>query len=294
MENKKPVILCIMDGYGIRHNPVGNAVYDAKKPNLDRYFATHSYTEINASGEYVGLPDGQMGNSEVGHMNMGAGRIVYQSLTLINKAIKEKTFFKNEKYLAAIEHAKKNHSKLHIFGLTSDGGVHSHINHILAIIELAAKSGLDDVYMHCFMDGRDVDPQAGASYVDMIQKKMDELHFGHIADIGGRYWGMDLKVIKTTQNTLLFTCQLISSIYVKKHSLLVLIQFFKSFSNSCQSFPTIAVESSCVYHPKRPVNGLRFKLFSERPALIQAGSWKFILLMIFSRLIFREHEVMTI
>ena len=191
MEKKKPVILCIMDGYGIRHNPYGNAVYDAKKPNLDAYFKKYAYTEINASGEYVGLPDGQMGNSEVGHMNMGAGRIVYQSLTLINKAIKEKTFFENEKYLAAIEHAKKNHSKLHIFGLTSDGGVHSHINHILAIIELAAKSGLDDVYMHCFMDGRDVDPQAGVHYVDMIQKKMDELHFGHIADIGGRYWGMD-------------------------------------------------------------------------------------------------------
>ena len=191
MDNKKPVILCIMDGYGIRHNPVGNAVYDAKKPNLDKYFATHAYTEINASGEYVGLPDGQMGNSEVGHMNMGAGTIVYQSLTLINKAIKDGDFFQNEKYLAAIEHAKKHHSKLHIFGLTSDGGVHSHIKHILAIIELAAKSGLDDVYMHCFMDGRDVDPQAGVHYVDMIQKKMDELHFGHIADIGGRYWGMD-------------------------------------------------------------------------------------------------------
>lgn len=138
MEYKKPIILCIMDGYGIRHNPVGNAVYDAKKPNLDKYFSTHAYTEINASGEYVGLPDGQMGNSEVGHMNMGAGRIVYQSLTLINKAIKEKTFFQNEQYLKAIEHAKKNHSKLHIFGLTSDGGVHSHINHILAIIELGS------------------------------------------------------------------------------------------------------------------------------------------------------------
>ena len=191
MENKKPIILCIMDGYGIRHNSVGNAVYDAKKPHLDAYFKKYAYTEINASGEYVGLPDGQMGNSEVGHMNMGAGRIVYQSLTLINKAIKDKDFFENEKYLAAIEHAKKNHSKLHIFGLTSDGGVHSHINHILAIIQLAAKSGLDDVYMHCFMDGRDVDPQAGVHYVDMIQKKMDELHFGHIADIGGRYWGMD-------------------------------------------------------------------------------------------------------
>ena len=191
MENKKPVILCIMDGYGIRHNPVGNAVNDAKKPHLDAYFKKYAYTEINASGEYVGLPDGQMGNSEVGHMNMGAGRIVYQSLTLINKSIKDGDFFENEKYLAAIEHAKKNHSKLHIFGLVSDGGVHSHLDHILAMIEMASKSGLDDVYLHCFMDGRDVPPQAGVTYIDKIQKKMDELHFGHIADIGGRYWGMD-------------------------------------------------------------------------------------------------------
>ena len=191
MAKKKPVILCIMDGFGIRDNPHGNAVKDAKHPHLDAYFKNNAYTEINASGEYVGLPDGQMGNSEVGHMNMGAGRIVYQSLTLINKAIKEHTFEQNEVYQEAIEHAKKHHSKLHLFGLVSDGGVHSHINHILAAIEMAAKSGLDDVYMHCFMDGRDVDPQAGASYVDMIQAKMDELHFGHIADIGGRYWVMD-------------------------------------------------------------------------------------------------------
>ena len=188
---KKPVILCIMDGYGIRHNPYGNAVMGAKKPHLDAYFKDYAYTEINASGEYVGLPDGQMGNSEVGHMNMGAGRIVYQSLTLINKAIKDHEFEKNEEYLKAIEHAKKNKSKLHIFGLTSDGGVHSHINHILAMIEMASKSGLDDVFVHCFMDGRDVDPQAGVKYVDMIQDKMDELHFGHIADIGGRYYVMD-------------------------------------------------------------------------------------------------------
>ena len=191
MEKKKPVILCIMDGYGIRHNHHGNAVYDAKKPHLDAYFKKYAYTEINASGEYVGLPDGQMGNSEVGHMNMGAGRIVYQSLTLINKAIKDHEFEKNKCYLDAIEHAKKNHSKLHVFGLVSDGGVHSRLDHILAMIEMASKSGLDDVYLHCFMDGRDVPPQAGVTYIDKIQKKMDELHFGHIADIGGRYWGMD-------------------------------------------------------------------------------------------------------
>jgi len=190
--NKKPIILCIMDGYGLRDNhPVGNAIFEAKKPNLDRIFSKYAFTRINASGEYVGLPDGQMGNSEVGHMNIGAGRIVYQSLTLINKAIKEKTFFENEHYLNAINFVKEHKSKLHIFGLTSDGGVHSHLNHILAMIEMAKKEGLDDVFVHCFMDGRDVDPQAGAGYVEQIQNKMDELHFGHIADIGGRYWAMD-------------------------------------------------------------------------------------------------------
>lgn len=191
MKATKPIILCIMDGYGIRKETKGNSIFEAKKPNLDAFFKNHAYTEINASGEYVGLPDGQMGNSEVGHMNIGAGRIVYQSLTLINKAIKDGEFFNNQTYLEAIEHVKKNHSKLHIFGLTSDGGVHSHIRHILAMIQLAYDQGLDDVYMHCFMDGRDVPPQAGVKYVDMIQAKMDELHFGHIADIGGRYWGMD-------------------------------------------------------------------------------------------------------
>lgn len=187
----KPIILCIMDGYGIRHNPHGNAIMEAKKPHLDAFFKKYAYTEINASGEYVGLPDGQMGNSEVGHMNIGSGRIVYQSLTLINKAIRDKTFFKNEEYLAAIKHVKDNHSHLHIFGLTSNGGVHSHINHILAMIQMAHDEGLEDCFVHCFMDGRDVDPQSGVKFVDMIQQKMDELHFGHIADIGGRYWVMD-------------------------------------------------------------------------------------------------------
>ncbi len=188
---KKPIILCIMDGYGIRHEEKGNAIFEAHKPNLTKFFKNNAYTEINASGEYVGLPDGQMGNSEVGHMNIGAGRVVYQSLTLINKAIKDGSFFENVEYLQAIEFVKKHNSKLHLFALVSDGGVHSHIRHLLAMIELAKKAGLDDVFVHCFMDGRDVDPQAGVHYIDMIQNKMDELHFGHIADIGGRYWGMD-------------------------------------------------------------------------------------------------------
>lgn len=187
----KPIILCILDGFGYREDPYGNAVIAAKKPNLDRFFSEYPHTLIEASGEAVGLPEGQMGNSEVGHMNIGAGRVVYQSLTFLNKAIKDGTFFKNPSYLKAIDHAKKHHSKLHIFGLTSDGGVHSHIDHIIALIKLAKNEGINDVFVHCFMDGRDVDPQLGATYISKLVKVMDEIHFGHIADISGRYWAMD-------------------------------------------------------------------------------------------------------
>ncbi len=188
---KKPVILCIMDGYGISEKTNGNCVKKANKPNLDKFFSTRPTTLIEASGEAVGLPEGQMGNSEVGHLNIGAGRIVYQSLTLINKAVKDGTFYSNEAYLNAINHAKKHNSKLHIFGLMSDGGVHSHVNHICAMVKMAKLNGLNDVYVHAFMDGRDVDPQAGAIYLDKVQAVMDELKFGHIASISGRYYAMD-------------------------------------------------------------------------------------------------------
>ena len=180
-----------MDGYGIRHAEKGNAIIAAKKPNLDKIFATFPYTEIETSGESVGLPDGQMGNSEVGHLNIGAGRIVYQSLTLINKAVREGTFFKNEKYLKSINHAKKNNSSLHILGLVSDGGVHSHIEHFIAMLQMAKQNGLSKVFVHAFMDGRDVDPQVGASYIKRLQDEMDRLGVGAIADISGRYWAMD-------------------------------------------------------------------------------------------------------
>ncbi|MGI6714073.1 MAG: 2,3-bisphosphoglycerate-independent phosphoglycerate mutase [Bacilli bacterium] len=191
MQVKKPLILCVLDGFGYRLENAGNAINQAHKPWLDYFFQTFPHTLINASGEWVGLPDGQMGNSEVGHMNIGAGRIVYQSLTYINAAIKNGTFFKNPHYLAAIEWTKIHNSKLHILGLVSDGGVHSHINHIKAMIRMAKDEGLDDVYIHAFMDGRDVDPQKGADYIAELQEEMDRLQFGKLADIGGRYWGMD-------------------------------------------------------------------------------------------------------
>ncbi len=188
---KKPLILCIMDGYGLRDETYGNCVSKANKPNIDRFFKKYPHTKIEASGEAVGLPEGQMGNSEVGHLNIGAGRIVYQSLTLINKAVKDGTICENKAYIDAIEHAKKNKSKLHLIGLVSDGGVHSHITHFLAAIRLAKKMRLDDVFVHALMDGRDVDPQLGATYIKQIVDLMDEIKFGHLATIGGRYYGMD-------------------------------------------------------------------------------------------------------
>ncbi|MEG1222221.1 MAG: 2,3-bisphosphoglycerate-independent phosphoglycerate mutase [Bacilli bacterium] len=187
----KPVILCIMDGYGSRADKHGNAIAAAKKPNLDKYFSEYPLTYIHASGLEVGLPEGQMGNSEVGHCNLGAGRVVYQSLTLINKAVKDGSFYKNQKYLDAFEHVKKNNSTLHIFALLSDGGVHSHVEHVLAIIKMAKMNGLKDLYLHAFMDGRDVDPQSGYSYIKRVEDEMKELNFGHIADISGRYYAMD-------------------------------------------------------------------------------------------------------
>ncbi len=189
--HKKPIILCILDGYGIRKEEHGNAIVEAHKPNLDKFMKKYPGTLIEASGEAVGLPMGQMGNSEVGHLNIGAGRIVYQSLTLINKAVREQTFNSNEHYLNAINYARQHDSKLHILGLVSDGGVHSHIDHIIAMIRMAKKEGLKDVFVHAFMDGRDVDPQLGAMYISKIQEVMDKENFGHIATISGRYYAMD-------------------------------------------------------------------------------------------------------
>lgn len=188
---KKPIILCILDGFGYRKEEHGNAVVKAKKPNLTAYMEKYPTTLIEASGMAVGLPKGQMGNSEVGHLNLGAGRIVYQSLTLINKAVEDGTFFNNKSYLNAIEHVKKNNSKLHIMGLMSDGGVHSHLEHVIAMLKMAKENGLTKVYVHAFMDGRDVDPQSGVGYIEKIVDAMKEIGVGELADIHGRYYAMD-------------------------------------------------------------------------------------------------------
>lgn len=184
---KNTVLLCIMDGYGLAPVSNGNAVSLAKKPNLDALFAKYPHCVIEASGEAVGLPEGQMGNSEVGHMNLGAGRIVYQSLTRINKSIKDGSFNTNEAILNAIEHAKKNGKKVHILGLCSDGGVHSHTNHIKAIANVCKLHGIDKVYYHAFLDGRDVPPTSALTFIDKV---LSDTNIS-ISTVSGRYYGMD-------------------------------------------------------------------------------------------------------
>ena len=188
---KKPTALIIMDGFGHRDEKKGNAIEAANTPNLDKIFAENPMTYIGASGLDVGLPDGQMGNSEVGHTNIGAGRIVYQELTRITKAIQDGDFFSNEALMSAINQCKWFNSTLHIFGLLSDGGVHSHIDHMFALLELARRNGLRKVCFHCFMDGRDTPPQSGIEYIDRLQNKIDTLELGCIATISGRYYAMD-------------------------------------------------------------------------------------------------------
>lgn len=188
---KQPVALIILDGFAFRDEVKGNAVAQAHKPNFDRYFSAYPHATLIASGEEVGLPEGQMGNSEVGHMNIGAGRIVYQSLTRINKSIREGDFFRNEKFLAAIEHAKKHDSKLHLMGLLSDGGVHSHYEHLFALLKLAKANGIEEVYVHGFLDGRDVGPKTALGYIEETEKQMEQIGVGKFASIHGRYYAMD-------------------------------------------------------------------------------------------------------
>ena len=187
----KKILLCIMDGVGITKEKKYNAVYNAKTPTLDKLWDSYPTCLLEASGTSVGLPKGQMGNSEVGHTNIGAGRIVYQSLELINSKIKDKSFYNNEEFLKAINHVKMNNSKLHLVGLLSDGGVHSHINHLFSLLELAKKEKLEKVYIHIFTDGRDVSPTSGIKYIEALEKKIRTIGIGKIASISGRYYGMD-------------------------------------------------------------------------------------------------------
>ncbi len=188
---KKPLALIIMDGFGDRAEDYGNAIHAAKTPNLDRIFAENPRTDIGASGMDVGLPEGQMGNSEVGHTNIGAGRVVYQELTRITKAVKEQEIDRNEVLVGAMQSAKEKGTALHLMGLLSDGGVHSHQNHIYGLLELAKRQGLTKVYVHCFMDGRDTPPASGKDYIQALLGEMERIGVGRVATISGRYYAMD-------------------------------------------------------------------------------------------------------
>ncbi|MBR3706935.1 MAG: 2,3-bisphosphoglycerate-independent phosphoglycerate mutase [Firmicutes bacterium] len=188
---KKPAMLMILDGYGLNPSAHGNAVAAADTPNLDAIFAKYPNVQLNASGLAVGLPEGQMGNSEVGHLNIGAGRIVYQELTKITKAIEDGVFFGNAALNSACDHVLTNGSALHVYGLMSDGGVHSHIEHIKAVLRLAKQRGLEKVYLHCFMDGRDVPPTSGIEYIKEIEDYMAGLGLGKVGVVSGRYYAMD-------------------------------------------------------------------------------------------------------
>lgn len=188
---KKITALVIMDGFGLNDIKEGNAVYEASTPNIDRLMKEYPSGQINASGLDVGLPDGQMGNSEVGHLNLGAGRIVYQDYTRVSKAIEDGDFFSNPALLSAVNNAKEKGTKLHLLGLVSDGGVHSHLEHLYALVELAKQNDLDRVYIHCFMDGRDVPPTSGKGYILALEEKLRQLGLGKIATVMGRYYAMD-------------------------------------------------------------------------------------------------------
>src|SRR5574344_598237 len=188
----KRVLLCMMDGWGISTGSKNtDATVLANPIHVEEEEKTEKFIKIHADGEYVGLPEGQMGNSEVGHLNLGAGRIVYQDLSRINNSIKSGDFFKNQKFLDAIAHAKKFNSALHIYGLVSDGGVHSSLEHLFALIKLAAENDLKKVYIHAFLDGRDTPPQSACKYLEQVENELKKYNLPPIASIMGRYWIMD-------------------------------------------------------------------------------------------------------
>jgi 2,3-bisphosphoglycerate-independent phosphoglycerate mutase len=191
MTRPKPLVLIILDGWGYRAETKANAIAMARKPTYDRLLGEYPNTLIHTSGKYVGLPDGQMGNSEVGHLNIGAGRIVHMDSTRIELMIQNGEFFSNPVLLAALKHARTGGRRLHLFGLLSDGGVHSHVNHLYALLKMAKQNGVDRAFVHAFMDGRDTLPTSGAGYLEQLQQKMREYSAGKIATVSGRYYAMD-------------------------------------------------------------------------------------------------------
>ena len=203
----KSVILCILDGVGMRSESYGNAFLNAKTPNFDYLWENFPHTTLEASGKYVGLPKGQMGNSEVGHSNMGAGRILYQSLERINNSINDGSFYDNNELIDAINNCKNNDSNLHICGMVSDGGIHSHMNHLFAILDLCKKENFNNVYIHVILDGRDTLPKAALPFLESLNKKIEEVKIGKILTIQGRYYIMnrdrDWKLTEEGYNTII-------------------------------------------------------------------------------------------
>lgn len=191
MTAKKPVMLCILDGWGMKTGLDSDTFSQAQTPNFDKLMAEMPNTALDASGEEVGLPAGQIGNSEVGHLNIGAGRVVYQDLTRITKAIRDGEFYENRVLKDAMNHAKENNGKLHFLGLLSDGGVHSDIFHLKSLITMAKMNGVKECYVHCFLDGRDVPPTSGTRYLAEIRDFIEDIEYGKVATVGGRFWGMD-------------------------------------------------------------------------------------------------------
>lgn len=187
----KPVVLCILDGVGLRKENFGNAFKEAKTPNFDYLWNNYPHCKLEASGEFVGIPKNQMGNSEVGHTNIGAGRVVYQSLVRINKSIENDEFFKKDEFLSAIKNCKEKNGNLHLLGLVSDGGIHSHINHLYALLDLCKKENFERVYIHCLLDGRDTEPLVAPKYINELKNKISEIGIGTISTIGGRYYAMN-------------------------------------------------------------------------------------------------------
>lgn len=188
---KRPLVLMILDGWGLSESERGNAIALAKKPNMEGLLANYPHTMLSTSGEDVGLPEGQMGNSEVGHLNMGAGRVVYQELTRITRAIRERNFYDNPVLLEAIEKVREKNTALHLMGLLSNGGVHSHIEHLYALLELARDQGVSKVYVHAFLDGRDVSPSNAREYITPLTERMQKMETGQVATVMGRYYAMD-------------------------------------------------------------------------------------------------------
>lgn len=187
----KPLVLCILDGVGMKEDSYGNAFLKANTPHFDQLWHQYPHSLLEASGTMVGLPEGQMGNSEVGHMNIGAGRIVYQPLQMIHKEIKEKTFFQNKTILELMHQTKNNHNKLHLMGLLSDGGIHSHMSHLFALIDMAKENGIEELYIHVILDGRDTLPNSGIGFVKQLNEKLEEVGIGKIATLSGRFYAMD-------------------------------------------------------------------------------------------------------